>query len=36
MAISVVGDMSAIRADIDKLGFGEAAMFDLYGVPLAK
>jgi zinc protease len=33
MAISIVGDMGKIRADIDKLGFGDAAMFDLYGVP---
>jgi zinc protease len=33
MAISIVGDMSKIRADIDKLGFGDAATFDLYGTP---
>ena len=27
--------MGKIRADIDKLGLGEAEMHDLYGVPLA-
>lgn len=34
MAVSVVGDMTKVRADIDKLGLGVAATFDLYGVPL--
>jgi zinc protease len=34
MAVSVVGDMTKVRADIDKLGLGDAVMFDLYGVPL--
>jgi zinc protease len=33
MAISIVGDLGKIRADVDKLGFGEAAWFDLYGTP---
>ncbi len=36
LAITVVGDMSKVRADIDKLGLGEPAMFDLYGAPLTK
>ncbi|HEU0033870.1 MAG TPA: pitrilysin family protein [Kofleriaceae bacterium] len=36
MAFSIVGDLSKIRADLDKLGLGEAAMHDLYGVPQAK
>lgn len=31
MVIAVVGDMSKIRADLDKLGLGEPAMHDLYG-----
>jgi len=31
--VSIVGDMSKIKADIDKLGFGDAQMHDLYGVP---
>ena len=35
MVISVVGDMSKVRADLDKLGLGEAAMHDLYGLPVA-
>jgi zinc protease len=34
MVISIVGDMSKIRAGIDKLGFGDARMHDLYGLPL--
>lgn len=33
MVISVVGDMSKVRADLDKLGLGEPAMHDLYGLP---
>lgn len=36
MVISIVGDMTKIRADIDKLGLGEPAMHDLYGMPIAK
>jgi zinc protease len=36
MVISIVGDMSKIKGDIDALGFGDAAMHDLYGMPLAK
>ena len=36
LVVSVVGDMSKVRADLDKLGLGEPAMFDLYGMPLAK
>jgi zinc protease len=35
MVISIVGDLSKIRADIDKLGLGEPALHDLYGMPLA-
>jgi predicted Zn-dependent peptidase len=31
LVISVVGDMSKIKADLDKLGLGEAAQHDLYG-----
>jgi len=34
LAITVVGDMAKIRADLDKLGLGAPAMHDLYGVPL--
>ena len=36
LVISVVGDMTKVRADIDKLGFGEPAMFDLYGIAISK
>lgn len=36
MVISIVGDMSKIREGVDKLGFGEAMMHDLYGMPLKK
>ena len=36
LVISVVGDMSKVRADIDKLQLGDPAMFDLYGLPLKK
>jgi zinc protease len=36
MVIAIVGDMSKIRADLDKLNLGEAQMHDLYGLPLAK
>ncbi|HUS31241.1 MAG TPA: pitrilysin family protein [Kofleriaceae bacterium] len=31
--VSIVGDLSKIKADIDKLGFGDALMHDLYGQP---
>lgn len=34
LIISIVGDMSKVRADLDKLSLGDPAMFDLYGVPL--
>lgn len=34
MVISIVGDMSKIRADLDKLGLGGAVMHDPYGMPL--
>ncbi len=34
LVISIVGDMSKVRAELDKLGLGEPAMFDLYGMPL--
>lgn len=36
MVFAVVGDLAKIRADLDKLGLGTPAMFDLYGQPLAK
>lgn len=36
MVISIVGDLSKIRGDLDKLQLGNAAMHDLYGVPLAQ
>lgn len=36
LVVSVVGDMAKIKADLDKLGLGEAAVHDLYGIPLKK
>ena len=36
MVISIVGDMTKIRGDLDKLKLGEPAMHDLYGIPLKK
>jgi predicted Zn-dependent peptidase len=36
LVISIVGDMSKVRADLDKLGLGEPAIHDLYGMPLSK
>jgi predicted Zn-dependent peptidase len=36
MVIAIVGDVSKIKADVDKLGLGDAVMHDLYGVPVAK
>jgi len=36
LVISIVGDMSKVRADLDKLGLGEATMHDLYGMPVGK
>ncbi|MBA3464883.1 MAG: insulinase family protein [Deltaproteobacteria bacterium] len=36
LVVAIVGDMSKIRADVDKLGLGDPAMFDLYGVALKK
>jgi predicted Zn-dependent peptidase len=33
MAFSVVGDLSKIRAELDKLGLGEPALHDQYGMP---
>ena len=36
MVFTIVGDMSKVRADLDKLGLGDAAMHDLYGMPVAK
>ncbi len=36
LVISIVGDMAKVRADLDKLGLGEPAMHDLYGMPLAR
>ncbi len=34
LVIAVVGDMTKVRADLDKLGLGTAAMHDLYGMAL--
>jgi zinc protease len=34
MVIAIVGDMTKIKADLDKLNLGEAVMHDLYGIPL--
>jgi predicted Zn-dependent peptidase len=34
MVISIVGDLSKIRGDLDKLGLGEPAMHDPDGMPL--
>ena len=36
LVIAIVGDLSKIRAEVDKLGLGDPAMFDLYGMPLTK
>lgn len=36
MVFSIVGDLAKIKPAVDKLGLGEPAMHDLYGVPLAK
>ncbi|MDB4958778.1 MAG: peptidase domain protein [Myxococcales bacterium] len=36
MIIAIVGDMSKVRADLDKLGLGEPEMHDLYGMPVSK
>ncbi|HEY4181276.1 MAG TPA: pitrilysin family protein [Kofleriaceae bacterium] len=36
LVISVVGDLTKIKAEVDKLSLGDAVMFDLYGVPVAK
>ncbi len=33
MAIAIVGDLAKIKADLGKLGLGEAAMHDAYGMP---
>lgn len=33
MVVSIAGDLTATRAAIDKLGLGEAALFDPYGAP---
>lgn len=34
LVISVVGDMTKVRAELDKLGLGTPVMYDLYGTPL--
>lgn len=34
MKLSIVGDLAKIRADLDKLGLGEPARFDPYGMPV--
>jgi hypothetical protein len=36
LVFSVVGDLSKIRSELDKLGLGEPAMHDLYGTPAAR
>jgi len=36
LVISIVGDLAKIRTDLDKLGLGAPAMFDLYGAPLKR
>lgn len=35
LVVAVVGDMSKIRGDLDKLGLGEPKLHDLYGMPLS-
>jgi len=35
MTVAVVGDLSKVRADLDKLGLGEPLLHDPYGVPMA-
>jgi hypothetical protein len=34
MVISIVGDLSKIRGDLDKLGLGQPAMHDPDGMPI--
>ncbi len=34
MVISIVGDMSVLRPELDKLNLGAARQYDLYGVPI--
>ncbi len=36
MVFAIVGDLSKIKPDLDKLGLGAPLMHDLYGVPVAK
>jgi zinc protease len=36
LVVSVVGDISKIKADLERLGLGEPAVHDLYGVPQKK
>jgi zinc protease len=36
LVISIVGDLATFRAELDKLGLGRPAMFDLYGTPLGR
>ena len=36
LVVSVVGDMTKIKADLDKLGLGDAAAHDLYGIAQKK
>jgi zinc protease len=33
LAIAIVGDMTKVRAELDKLALGEPAVFDAYGLP---
>jgi zinc protease len=35
MVFAVVGDLAKMRADVDKLGLGDAEVRDSYGVPIA-
>jgi zinc protease len=36
MVFAIVGDLAKIKAELDKLNLGEAAMHDLYGMPIAQ
>jgi predicted Zn-dependent peptidase len=36
VVISIVGDYTKIKPDLDKLSLGDPAMHDLYGMPIAK
>ena len=36
LVIAIVGDLSKIMPEVDKIGLGAPAMHDLYGMPIAK